>query len=39
MNNLETFFGGAFAGAGFTMAVMFMIFWLTESEDGHDEDI
>lgn len=39
MNNLETFFGGAFAGGGITLALMFMVFWLTESEDDHDEDI
>ena len=39
MNSLALFFGGAFAGGGLTLALMFMIFWLTESEDDHDEDI
>lgn len=39
MNSLALFFGGAFAGGGLTLAVMFMAACLTESGDDHDEDI
>ena len=39
MSDLTTFFAGAFAGGGLTLAVMFMVACLTESGDDHDEDI